>query len=239
MSEETPPAKKATKKTVRKKSAAKRAPRKSAKSDSNKEAENELPLNEDQKSSGEARESQSKGREPKTGVRDARRETAEEPISNEISEKLVPDGDEGKGGKDSKEKESHSSKKPVKEDPAGGSKEQGQGRQESGERRSRGRGRGGRERGEKREPKPRVTVDSKDLAKKAWKIFESEVTEEGLALLDDGGLRDYARSSFNAARIFLEEKGRIDARDKQVKEERKRAKSQKEKDENNKEEKDD
>ena len=35
------------------------------------------------------------------------------------------------------------------------------------------------------------------------------MTEEGLALLDDSGLRDYARASFNAARIFLEEQGRV------------------------------
>ncbi|MEN8772704.1 MAG: hypothetical protein ABF382_04065, partial [Akkermansiaceae bacterium] len=90
-----------------------------------------------------------------------------------------------------------------------------------------GRGRGGRERSEKREPKPRVSVDSKDLAKKAWKIFESEVTEEGLALLDDNGLRDYARSSFNAARLFLEEKERVIGREKQAIEERKRRDNEK------------
>jgi hypothetical protein len=96
-------------------------------------------------------------------------------------------------------------------DSSGPSKEQGQARQDSGERRGRGRGR--RERGEKREGKPRVAVDSKDLAKKAWGIFESEVTEEGLALLDDNGLRDYARSSFNAARLFLEEKERVIGRE--------------------------
>jgi hypothetical protein len=72
-----------------------------------------------------------------------------------------------------------------------------------------------------------VSVDSKDLAKKAWKIFESEVTEEGLALLDDNGLRDYARSSFNAARLFLEEKERVIGREKQAIEERKRRDNEK------------
>ena len=60
------------------------------------------------------------------------------------------------------------------------------------------------------------------LRKKAWKIYESEVTEEGLALLDDSGLREYARSSFNAARIFLEEEGRILAKEKEA---RKKAKN--------------
>ncbi len=69
-----------------------------------------------------------------------------------------------------------------------------------------------------------MKVDSKTLAKKAWKIFESEVTEEGLALLDDNGLRDYARSSFNAARIFLEEKSRVVGRQDQEKKARKKEK---------------
>ena len=41
----------------------------------------------------------------------------------------------------------------------------------------------------------------------------SEVTEEGLALLDDRGLREYARSSLNAARIFLEEEARVVQKD--------------------------
>ncbi|MFT6181470.1 MAG: hypothetical protein ACJAQT_001865 [Akkermansiaceae bacterium] len=60
------------------------------------------------------------------------------------------------------------------------------------------------------------------MTKKAWEIFESEVTEEGLALLDDNGLRDYARSSFNAARLFLEEKGRVVGHDKKKKKEEKK-----------------
>ena len=121
-----------------------------------------------------------------------------------------PTGSEGKSGQ---------KKQARKNDSSGALKEQSQVRQDSGERRGRGRGR--RERGEKREGKPRITVDSMDLAEKAWKIFESEVTEEGLALLDDNGLRDYARSSFNAARLFLEEKERVISREKTAKSEKK------------------
>lgn len=234
MSEETPPAKKAARKTVRKKSAGKRAPRKSAKSESSDDQETELPLDEkaareastDAPDSGGQKDEEKpvrKGREPKSGVRDARRETADELISNEVTEKLVPDSDDSEGSRE----KGPQKKQARKDDSSGGSREQGQGRQDSGERRGRGRGRGGRERSEKREPKPRVSVDSKDLAKKAWKIFESEVTEEGLALLDDNGLRDYARGSFNAARLFLEEKERVVGREKQAIEERKRRDNEK------------
>lgn len=224
MSEETQPAKKAARKTVRKKSAAKRAPKKSSKPVVSEDQEEELPLLEklvsetsinDQDSHGQEDKAEPvrKVREPKSGVRDARREVVDEPILDEVSEKLVPDLDDStesqnKGGQ---------KKQARKNESSGASKEQSQLRQDSGERRGRGRGR--RERGEKREGKPRVIVDSKDLAKKAWKIFESEVTEEGLALLDDNGLRDYARSSFNAARLFLEEKERVSGRENKAKSE--------------------
>ena len=64
--------------------------------------------------------------------------------------------------------------------------------------------------------KARPPVNEDHLRKKAWKIYESEVTEKGLALLDDSGLRGYARSSFNAARIFLEEQGRILEKEKEA-----------------------
>jgi hypothetical protein len=226
MSEETQPAKKAARKTVRKKSATKRAPRKSSKSGSSEDQEKDLPLGEktaseasikDQRSSGkkDAVEPARKAREPKSGIRDARREVADGPILDEVSEKLVPDLDDSTGS----EGKSGQKKQARKNDSSGALKEQSQVRQDSGE--GRGRGRGRRERGGKREGKPRVTVDSMDLAEKAWKIFESEVTEEGLALLDDNGLRDYARSSFNAARLFLEEKERVISREKTVKSEKK------------------
>lgn len=220
MSEETPPAKKATRKSVRKKSATKRAPRKSSPSENpdeqlpldeapeSAESASKQPKNEgDERAEGPAKK---RGREPKSGVRDARRETSDESSVNEanradeISEKLVD------------------SDSPAKDEKPQKSGEQNRSEQNDGRGRGRNRGRGrGSERSEKREPKPRVPVDPKDMAKKAWKIFESEVTEEGLALLDDNGLRDYARSSFNAARIFLEEEGRVTGRQEKPKKEKK------------------
>lgn len=209
MSEETPSAKKAAKKSVRKKSATKRSPRKNTKTDNPDE---QLPLDESLDKAkeensptppqGESESSPRKRppREPRSGVRDARRDTSDEPLENEISEKLVDS--------ETLPKEEKSAKVGEQNRP-----EQNEGR---GRGRNRGRGRG-QERAEKREPKPRIVLDQKDLSKKAWKIFESEVTEEGLALLDDNGLRDYARSSFNAARLFLEEENRVAGRQEKVK----------------------
>lgn len=219
MSEETTPAKKAARKSVRKKSAAKRSTKKSTVDPSL--AENELPLTDQESGTRPDENSQERSREPKSGVRDARIETAGEPLpaeesvvtssSAKTSNEAPRASDSGKGGSSSQDSKGAAD---DQEKPDGS------------ERRSRGRGRGGRERGERRELKARIVVDPKELAKKAWKIFESEVTEEGLALLDDNGLRDYARSSFNAARLFLEEKERVVSREKQAE---KQAKAEKKK----------
>ena len=203
MSEETPQAKKAARKTVRKKKTSKRVSKKSPES-GEETTEKLLPLVEE---TGEASENEKKlaaKREPKSGVRDARREMADEIVSEGASESSESSEDSGDSTDDKKGATSSNSD----QEKSGGN-----------ERRSRSRGRRG---GEKREPRPKIVVDTKDLAQKAWKIFESEVTEEGLALLDDNGLREYARNSFNAARFFLEEKERIFGREKQAKEEAKK-----------------
>lgn len=65
--------------------------------------------------------------------------------------------------------------------------------------------RGGKKPREDREPQSGQEVDQDRLSDMAWKIYKSEVCEEGLALLDPRSMREYARSSFRAARVFLEE----------------------------------
>jgi len=55
---------------------------------------------------------------------------------------------------------------------------------------------------------PRPKLDSDQVAKKAWKIFQSEVGEEGLALIDDHDAREISRRCFRLAEIFLEEAAR-------------------------------
>ncbi len=55
---------------------------------------------------------------------------------------------------------------------------------------------------------PRPKLDSDEVAKKAWKIFQSEVGEEGLALIDDHDAREISRRCFRLAEIFLEEAAR-------------------------------
>lgn len=55
---------------------------------------------------------------------------------------------------------------------------------------------------------PRPKLDPDLVAKKAWKIFQAEVGEEGLALIDDHDAREISRRCFRLAEIFLEEAAR-------------------------------
>ena len=203
MSEETPSAKKAARKSVRKKSAKKSATKNPASS----ETEEQLPLAEsapptEAPSRDEEKLSGGRPRNPKSGVRDARRErSSDSEASSELVEKLVPEPEQ---------RESR--------DQARSDQEQSDSNDRRGRNRGRNRNRNERnDRNDKREESPRPSISAKHLKKKAWKIFESEVTEEGLALLDDNGLREYARGSFNAARIFLEEASRVEGRQKNQK----------------------
>lgn len=47
-----------------------------------------------------------------------------------------------------------------------------------------------------------------ELAHKAWKIYLAEVSEEGIALINDNDARDIARRCFRLAGIFLDEQSR-------------------------------
>ncbi|HVJ45028.1 MAG TPA: hypothetical protein VM511_01500, partial [Luteolibacter sp.] len=54
----------------------------------------------------------------------------------------------------------------------------------------------------------RTPVDPELLAKKAWKIFLAEVSEEGVSLISDHDARELSRRCFRLAEIFLDEQGR-------------------------------
>ncbi|MEI8037084.1 MAG: hypothetical protein WCJ14_01725 [Verrucomicrobiota bacterium] len=55
---------------------------------------------------------------------------------------------------------------------------------------------------------PRVRIDPEVLATRAWKIYLSEVSEEGVALVGDNDAKDLARRCFRLAEIFIEEQAR-------------------------------
>jgi len=51
-------------------------------------------------------------------------------------------------------------------------------------------------------------LDSKKVASRAWKMFLAEVSEEGLALMDDQTAREAARRAFRCAEFFMMEESR-------------------------------
>jgi len=54
----------------------------------------------------------------------------------------------------------------------------------------------------------RAKVEPDQLARKAWKIFLAEVSEEGVALIGDQDAKELARRCFRLAEIFIEEQSR-------------------------------
>lgn len=59
-----------------------------------------------------------------------------------------------------------------------------------------------------RQQASRVKVDPETLARRAWKIFLAEVSEEGVALIGDQDARELARRCFRLAELFIEEQSR-------------------------------
>jgi hypothetical protein len=76
-------------------------------------------------------------------------------------------------------------------------------------RKRRRRGRGEDSEGIGGGPAPeRPNLDPEEVSKRAWKIYLGEVSEEGLALINDNTAREMAKRSFRLAEIFIEEQSR-------------------------------
>lgn len=54
----------------------------------------------------------------------------------------------------------------------------------------------------------RAKIDPEVLATRAWKIYLSEVSEEGVALIGDNDAKELSRRCFRLAEIFIEEQAR-------------------------------
>lgn len=69
-------------------------------------------------------------------------------------------------------------------------------------------GNGIEERMTPQEPQGPRQLDVKKIAKRAWKLFLAEVSEEGLALMDDHVAREASRRAFRCAELFTLEESR-------------------------------
>ncbi len=58
------------------------------------------------------------------------------------------------------------------------------------------------------QPQQSPRIDPAELVRRAWKIYLGEVTEEGLALMDDRTAAEASRRAFRVAEIFLTEAAR-------------------------------
>ena len=61
---------------------------------------------------------------------------------------------------------------------------------------------------QQQQPQATPQVDKEELVRRAWKIFLGEVTEEGLALMDDRTAAEASRRAFRVAELFLIEAAR-------------------------------
>ncbi|MBE6435698.1 MAG: hypothetical protein E7030_05785 [Akkermansiaceae bacterium] len=86
----------------------------------------------------------------------------------------------------------------------------GEGNSGSKNRRKRRRNRNRNRDNEQNQQQPRFTtdIDPDELVRRAWKIYLGEVTEEGLALMDDRTATEASRRAFRVAELFLTEAAR-------------------------------
>jgi hypothetical protein len=124
----------------------------------------------------------------------AKKQQAEEPtieVVEEGSAPVAPSSEEGE----------------TRESDSNGAGEEGEDRRENSRRRNRNR-RGGGNREEGSAPK-RPTIDLKEAAEKAWEIYQGELEEEGVSLVDPRRAREVARRCLELASVFCEERDRF------------------------------
>lgn len=88
------------------------------------------------------------------------------------------------------------------EEPSGDEEERKEGR-----RRNRNR-RGGKDREREESPQKARKIDRDEAAAKAWEIYQGELEEEGVSLVDPRRARDVARRCLELATVFCEERDR-------------------------------
>jgi len=196
MSEESSPPEEAP----RKRSVSKSAKKKTARVTENAEAPAAKPSKSSSEKIPKAEQSDSEARPAtKRGVRGPKKSAAKK-SSNQQAEK-------SSDASDSRESQQDSGKQ-SQSGQSGAS--QGAGDQASKEDTNQNQPRRGRNRNRSRQDKPqpeetKVKLDTKLVAKRAWKIYLGEVNEEGLALIADKDARELARRSLRVAEIYTQE----------------------------------
>lgn len=133
-------------------------------------------------------------------------ERNENPGEEVATIEVVDDTSERARREDRSDSSEGSSSRKEREDSDG---EDGEERRENSRRRGRNRrGGGNREREEGGGGKPR-SIDAKEAAEKAWEIYQGELEEEGVSLVDPRRAREVARRCLELASVFCEERDRF------------------------------
>ena len=182
-------------KAPRKKKPATKSPEKSADQvkAQPKESEAKAPVN---TAESDSPAGESSPRPIKKGVRVVKKSAPKKPSAKKAS-KATPSQEGDSKPDQAQEKKSNAPAQGTSE--ASSADESGKHQQ----RRGRGRNRGGRQ--QEQQEAPKVKIDTKTVAARAWKIFVGEVNEEGLALIADKDAREMARRSLRIAEIYTRE----------------------------------
>ncbi|WP_338687029.1 hypothetical protein [Haloferula helveola] len=195
---EVPEEKPAEEKQPKKKATKKRASKKAAVAKAEPKAESERPAVSPPKGDGEPA--------PESGADSSGQDVAtENPKVRRISSK--PDSPKGDSKVEDSPRGNDDEQAPVISEPPGND-DQGSGGKRRRRRRRRGSGGDEGEAQDGQSPSNRPKLDPREVERKAWKIYLSEVSEEGLALINDNDARELSRRSFRIAELFLEEAAR-------------------------------
>ena len=199
--EEKPSEEQAAKKAAKKKTARKRTskPKAEEKVDSVDAGQSGSKATEAEESAGDSGKVEAKASEPASEVRRISNKPGEEPVETVRARKSTK-------GKRNSDKDSDTDDVPegqsvISEPP---SSEDGGGKRRRRRRRKGGQG----DESDEASRGPRPKLDPELVAKKAWKVFLAEVSEEGLALISDQDARELSKRSFRLAEVFLEEAAR-------------------------------
>lgn len=165
----------------------------------NSNSESEAPA-EEPKEEKKARPARKSTKKVVRGVRDAKTRSGSRDADG---------GSEGDGGSaDDQGKAAESSEEAPQEIPMVVEEAPREGRSNSGREERRRPARGRRAAKSTSSSRTVEPVDADELSKRAWKIFQADVAEEGITLIDNSTGRNLALRSFELARVFLEEQAR-------------------------------
>lgn len=205
MSEKEKPAKKAARKRVVKK--ATRSSQKSSGKDSSDEEAS--PGKQDTVPESAAQETDSTPTQSNDGDADGRAPEEDKRQEATPTIAVVEEDPEGSANDSKSTRSSQDRERKDKKKDSSDEGDKGEDRREGNRKRNRNRRGGNRERDEDSSNQPKRQVDADEVAEKGWEIYQAELEEEGVSLVDPRRGREIARRCLELATVFCEERDRF------------------------------